>query len=385
MINARVNPSAYYGLFFALMFLGSLRAAGAPDSSPAAPAIEARGVWLHPTLNFSAAPAKGRIEVREWVNRFANANFNFLLAWVTSEYVAALTDTNYQSQVPTAKWDVVGELIGAARESGLPVHVWYSFTCYKSAQSPEFNPRHGGNPAWAARLVDANGKVTSPMTDVCPLHPEAREWEIHLIEKMLNRYPALAGIHIEEPGYSYTRNCACDLCLSLFKNLHGTDEVPVISGPQAEDLKCVGTTDYIRQLRARLLKRDPKIIFSVNGGTDWRGDRTLGRDWRHWAEFGWLEYYAAQCYTADLAYFSRHVQRVLADMSPSCPVFIGVNVSSSSGVNPLPAILKEIDLARKHSAPGVILFSGSALSEEHLRALKDGPFKKPAAYPGLKR
>ena len=357
------------------------RAADAP-STPAK--AEARGVWLHPFSDFSADPVTGKQEIETFVKRVADANFNFLLPWVVSDYIAALTDTNYQQTFPCAKWDSLGVLISAARQRKLPVHIWYSFTYYKSAHSPEFNPAHGGNPVWAARMLDADKKLTSPKTDICVSNPEARQWQLQLIDQLLDRYPDIAGIHIEEPGYGYAGNCACDGCQTLFRELFGADLLAEIKGPQSEDLKCLGTTDFIRQLRARLLKRNPKLILSVNGGTSWRGDRTLGRDWRHWAEFGWLDYYAAQCYTDNLSSFSSNMEQVIADLSPT-PVFAGIHIKSSSGTNPLSAILKEIENARQHHAAGIVLFSGKSLTDEHLTALKNGPFAMPALYPETKR
>ena len=357
------------------------RAADAPSTPPKA---EARGVWLHPFSDFSAEPVAGKQEIETFVKQVADANFNFLLPWVLSDYVAALTDTNYQHAFPCAKWDSLGVLISAARQRKLPVHIWYSFTYYKSSSSPEFNPAHAGNPSWAARTVGADKKLTSPKTDACASNPQARQWQLQLMDQLLDRYPDIAGIHIEEPGYGYAGNCGCDGCQALFRQLFGADLLAEISGPQSEDLKCLGTTDFIRQLRARLLKRNPRLIFSVNGGTGWRGDRTLGRDWRRWAEFGWLDYYAAQCYTDNLSSFSSNTQQVIADLSPT-PVFAGIHIKSSSGTNPLSAILKEIEIARQHHAAGIILFSGKSLTDEHLSALKSGPFALPALYPETKR
>ncbi len=355
----------------------------AQEAGPTPVTAEARGIWVH-LSDFSAEPTKGAKQIHEFVNKVADANFNFVLPWVLSEYVAALTDTNYQTANPAAKWDSLGTLINAAAQRGMPTHIWYSFTYYKSAQSPEFDSKQGGNPEWSAKRFESNGKLSIPMTDVCASNPEARQWQLKLIDQMLERYTNLAGIHIEEPGYGYSGNCGCDLCRSIFKQLYGASELGDINGPRSEDLKCIGTTDFIRQLRTRSLKRNPKLILSVNGGAAWQGDRTLGRDWRHWAQFGWLDYYAAQCYTDNHAYFSKLVKQVVLDLSPT-PVFAGVHIRSSAGTNSVSSILKEIEIARECGVGGIILFSGSSLSGEHLDALKQGPFKVPASYPVLKR
>src|SRR5207247_1873438 len=92
---------------------------------------EARGVWLH-LSDFTADPAKGKSEVHQAVERLANANFNLVMPWVLSEYAAALTNTNYLAAAPTAAWDVLGELSREAGRRGMQIHLWYSFTYYKS-------------------------------------------------------------------------------------------------------------------------------------------------------------------------------------------------------------------------------------------------------------
>ena len=368
--------------FCVFAFLVSAAAAQAPPQ----PRPEIRAVWAHPESLFPSDPEKGKTEVRRFVDRMADAHFNLILPWVRSEYVAALTDEKYRAAVPVAKWDALGELISAAHEKGIAVEVWYSFTHYKSPESPEFNPKHGGDPAWAARRIDelvpdkATGQVVPRrMADLCVLHPGARDWELGLIDKVLDRYPLLAGIHIEEPGYGYGGNCVCDACRELFKTVHGREPAPEeIDGPRAEDLKCIGTTDFFRRLRERMLKRNPKLILSVNGGPLWRVDRKLGRDWRRWAEEGWVDDYEGQVYTPSPAGFGKHVRTLIGDLGPSCPVAIGIGVKWSSGSNTLETVLKEVDIARESGAAGVALFSGTDLTDEILAALKAGPFKNPA-------
>jgi uncharacterized lipoprotein YddW (UPF0748 family) len=376
-------PFATAGLLVTV-FIGALSSSTLAAESDVAPLnTEARGIWVH-LSDFSAEPVEGARQIREFVNKVADANFNFILPWVLSDYVAALTHTNYLTTNPAAQWDSLGVLINAAAQRGMPAHIWYSFTYYKSAQSPEFNPIQGGRPEWSAKRLEPGSKITMPMTDVCASNPEARQWQLKLIDRMVDRYTNLAGIHIEEPGYGYTGNCGCERCQALFKQLYGASELDDINGPRSQDLKCLGTTDFIRQLRARLLQRNARLILSVNGGTDWQGDRTLGRDWRHWAERGWLDYYAAQCYTGDHPYFRSLMKKAVLDLAPT-PVFAGIHIRSSGGTNPLPSILKEIEIARECGVSGIILFSGSSLFHEHLAALKQGPFKSPASYPTLTR
>ncbi len=380
---SRLSP----GWIGAFLFLGSAAA------SPEEPKPEYRAVWCHPEALFPADSAEGKAAVRRFVDRMADARFNLILPWIRSEYVAALTEERYRAAVPVAAWDPLGELIAAARDRGIAVQAWYSFTHYKSPESPEFDPKLGGDPAWAARRIDekipdpATGRIAPRrMADLCVLHPGAREWELKLIDGLLDRHPLLAGIHIEEPGYGYGGNCVCEACLALFKAVHGREPAPEeVDGPQAEDLKCVGTTDFHRRLRERMLKRDPKLILSVNGGPRWKTDRNLGRDWRRWAEEGWVDDFEGQVYTSSPEGFRKLARTLIGDLGTSCPVVLGIGVKWSSGANTAETVLKEIGIARECGARGVALFSGTDLTDELLAALKAGPFQEPAPLPRPER
>jgi len=343
---------------------------------------------VHPESQFSADPEKGRREVREFVRRFAQANFNLILPWIRSVYVAALTDETYRKSVPIAGWDALGELVKAAHESNIQVQVWYSFTGYRETNSPDFNPRLGGSPAWAGRGIDelvpdkTSGKVTPRrMRDICPLHPEGRQWQLRLIESLLDRHPNIAGIHIEEPGYSGVGNCVCDLCLELFKSTYGFPEIQAVNGAEAEDLKCLGTTAFMRQLKEMLKKRNPKLELSANGWYNWRVDRIKGRDWANWAHKGWLDYFVPQIYYTNMNAFSSGLQMCCRDLKPDCPVLAGIGVTWSSGTNTLETVLKQIEVSRRLGVEGVVLFAGGAITDEQLAALKAGPFREPSRLP----
>lgn len=350
---------------------------------------ELRAVWAD--LQFDVDPQKGRTEVRQFVERMANANFNVILPWVSSEYIAVLTDETPRKVISNARWDALGELVKVSQEKGLQVHIWWSFTGEKNPGSPEFNPAHNGNPAWASIHIDElnadgtpRGKLPKRMANLCPLHPEGRDWELKLIEKALKRYPSLSGIHIEEPGYVSSGYCVCDLCLKLFQQIYGFKGLPDVNGPQAEDLKCLGTTEFMRQLRKRMKERNPRLLLSANGAYSWRYDRRIGRDWKRWAEFKWLDFYVPQVYTSDLNAFRDYTQTTISDLGKNCPVAAGIAVKwGQKGQNSIKTILKEIDIARQAGTKGIVILRGQFLTDEDLKALKSGPFKEPAALPKL--
>ena len=349
---------------------------------------EARGVWIHWAGHFDADPVKGKQQVRSLVGRLAEAHFNLILPWTSAGYLVALEHPEYLALHPTARWDGIGVLIEEAARAGLAVHLWYAFSEDRSPKSPDFDPRVGGNPEWAARRVDElipdphTGKVMPRRwNDVCPLHPQARRWQLALLEKAFQRYPALKGIHIEEPGYDYGQ-CVCDLCLKVFSETYGKPLPESIRSFEANDFRAVGTTAFMSGLY-QLLQRDyPHLVLSTNGDYDWPGDQIKGRYWPSWAGLGWLNYYVPQVYVTGVTTFRRCLDSAMKVLGQRCPTYAGIGVRWDGGTNTAEEIASQIEASREMGAEGVILFSGDALSDELLHSLARGPFHLPAVLPG---
>jgi uncharacterized lipoprotein YddW (UPF0748 family) len=358
------------------------------SSQAAAAKTEARAVWLHLSSMFDADPAKGKEQIHSVVQKLAEHNFNLILPWVTSEYLVALDHEEYRKGSRSAAWDSLGVLIDEASRAGLAVDMWYAFTEYRSAGSPDYDPRVGGDPKWAALRINEyrpdpkTGKIAPrKLEDVCPQHPEARKWQLGHMAKVLQRYPKLGGIHIEEPGYTYQGNCLCDLCMEVFPKLYGAPLPEAIETREAEDFRTMGTSFFMAELLALLHKDYPRAVFSTNGGPDWRYDRKEGRDWGRWARSGWLDYYASQVYTTKTEAFRRQIKMTVKDLSPECPVYAGIALRWSEGQNTVDETMRQIEASREQGAAGVCLFSASAFTDEFYAALKRGPFRSPASLP----
>jgi uncharacterized lipoprotein YddW (UPF0748 family) len=345
---------------------------------------ERRAVWWILPEDLSKAPAAaGRKLVRDEVARFRSANFNLILPWASTDFLVALESDLYRDAHPAAQWDLLGVLIDEADSHGIPVHLWYSFTVYRNRASADFNPRAGGDPRWAAVRLDEyrpspKTGVPAPRrwNDCCPQHHAARRWQRALLLRIFTRYPKLAGLHLEEPGYRYPDCCLCDLCREVFEKLHGVPLADHLLTPEAENFKCLGASAFVTELRTVLRARFPKLALSANGGSDYRRDRGQGRDWGRWARAGWLDYYAAQVYVTDAARFRERLGVTIRDIGADCPVYAGLGFTFGDGVqNSVAEVLRQIDVARELGAAGFALFHGSAFTGELLDALRTGPFR----------
>lgn len=355
--------------------------------APSTASSEARGIWIHWGGHFDADPVKGKEQVRSLVGRLAEAHFNLILPWTLVGYLVALEHPEYLDLYPTARWDGMGVLIDEAARAGLAVHLWYAFSEDRSQKSPDFDPRVGGNHEWAARRIHElvpdprTGKVNPRRwDDVCPLHPEARQWQLALLGKAFQRYPQLKGIHIEEPGYDGGQ-CVCDLCLKVFSEIYGKPLPESIRSFQAEDFRAVGTTAFMSELYHLLQKDYPTFAFSANGDYDWPDDRRKGRDWASWAGLGWLNYYVPQVYMRDTVAFRRGLASAMKILSRRCATYAGIGVYWDGGANTPEQIVSQIEASREMGAEGVVLFSGDHLSDELVDALVRGPFRSPVSLP----
>lgn len=354
---------------------------------PRAPRLtrEMRSICIHPEQHTSADEAEGKKQIRDTVDRYAAANFTHILPWTTTGYLAALDHEEYRKDHPTARWDWLGYLTEEASKAGLDVHLWYSFTEYREDSSPEFNTRLGGNPEWKAKRLDEIHPDQTmykfewhKVPSVCPQHFAARRMMQAQLDRALTRHPKLSGLHIEEPGYATTGYCVCDLCQSVYKQLHGENLPDVLTSQKAEDFRTLGCSAFMEEARDMLAQKHAEIVFSANGGFNWRHDRLRGRDWGRWALSGWLRYYISQVYQTDISLFREQLALTLDDIGESCPVVAGIAIDSSSGKSNISNVVQQIEAARELGAPGVLLFHGAAFTDGDLETLKAGPFKRPA-------
>jgi uncharacterized lipoprotein YddW (UPF0748 family) len=161
----------------------------------------------------------------------------------------------------------------------------------------------------------------------------------------------------------------------LFKEIHGLPLAEHLQSQQAQDLKTIGNSAFAWELREELQSKAPGIVYSMNGGNDWREDRVQGRDWGRWALSGWIDSFVPQVYEEKMDAFRKQLQITLDDIGAACPVHAGIALAWSGGKNDIGTVLRQIDLARDMGSQGIVLFHGAAFSDDDLKALRQGPFR----------
>ena len=138
---------------------------------------ELRAIWCAPPRTSQRDEAMR--EMAASLDKVKAGGFNTLFVWTLSRYLAALDRPELQKAEPQASWDVLGELIRAAKQRGIQVHMWYSPWIYKSSGGVEL----GDHPQWAA----VNAKGAADNDGLCFIRPEVRQFELDMIGKAVAR------------------------------------------------------------------------------------------------------------------------------------------------------------------------------------------------------
>lgn len=284
--------------FCCLVFF-SAAFAQADENGSIFPKGQLRALWCAPPT--ATDEKAGNAKIDEMLDRVVSGGFNALFLWGTSDYLWAVVEGGDElKESPTAFYDPFGKLIERGKERGVAVHLWYSPWIYKSSNRSIEMRRH---PDWAS--VNIEGKADSD--GICLNRPEVRQFELDLLRKVIRRYPDLAGIHIEEPGYNWGEYCYCPHCLQMCKSLTGI-EADGDRGRVREIMRnfaAAFSTDFMIRLHAVIDEENPKLLFSTNGAAGKNPDWRIGRDWTSWSMRGYIDFYVPQIYTKDVEKFKK--------------------------------------------------------------------------------
>jgi hypothetical protein len=352
----------------------------------------------------------------------AAAGFNTLFLQMDSWYAYSLLNPQYEPQNQLARFDGVAAILAAASRHGIQVHLNYPLVNNRNNPrppgiAPDFREVAGGTPEWRARFLDEAGAIVDSQFNVCPSRLEARNWEVDLLVRLIERYPSVACFQLEEPGYDSQTFCVCDECRRSYQRAWGGELVDQVRLEAAQEgcpdpgcmgraaaLKCDYLSLLIGQVRNGLTQRN--FVYSATVSYDrWR-DRRLGRDWVGWAEKGWLTFVAPMIYVPDTALFRRSLEMgVLAELDSRRTACAGIGVHYSGSLAPQPGqrdpnvnsveeVVSQIEAAREIGrrtgrVSGVALFLGEFLRPDfrdegirRLTEIKRAAFATTARLPG---
>ncbi|MEN6405327.1 MAG: family 10 glycosylhydrolase [Thermoguttaceae bacterium] len=341
---------------------------------PAYPDGEMRAVFC--LLPKSDNREEGMREIEANLRQWRSGGINTLLLFVTSRYLAALDDPELQKTEPKAAWDAVGEMIRAAKKQKLQVHALYAPWLRKDKARAVELEQH---PEWTA--IDGKGKVAEKGV-LCFVRPEVRQFELDQIAKIMDRYPDLVGIQLEEPGYRWRTNCCyCDTCRAFCQQNFGIDiqKNRVAAKPTVQNLAAFMCTDFVIRLRKMMLDKRPDMWLSANGGFD-DSEWYLGRDWHTWARRGLIDFYMPQVYCDNVKLFTDRTSMTKTSLDGRCDLIpaIGLTWQAIAPKKQPPTLIKaEIEVTRNLGTKGFSIFPAKEMEEVHYQAVREAVNEKP--------
>ena len=302
---------------------------------------------------------KSLAEAGAMFDRMRGAGFNTLFLYANSLEFVAVERPELRKSVSGSDWDYYGGVVNLATAKGLQVHAWYAPWTYKNASRSSEAKDH---PDW--RTVSADGRPSED--SICFIRPESRQYQLDLLRRMLERYPDLAGLHIEEPGHP---TCHCTYCARLAKEWLGLDIAgdPTGSEPSLRRLAAYLNGEFFLRLRQMASQVRPEAWLSANGSAGANPDWGIARDWPTWSRKGYIDFYVPQIYTEDPGQFASLAQ-VTQETLGSGAMVAGLAVTWT-GIYPRKQdpekVAAEIAAARRLGAKGFCVFEARHLDDPH--------------------
>jgi uncharacterized lipoprotein YddW (UPF0748 family) len=354
------------------------------------PLIEARGVWV------TRWDFKTPEDVVAIMDSCASAGFNQVYFQVRGTADAYYRSTLEPWAAPLSGklgkdpgWDPLGVAIKAAHERNMELHAWINVaTAWKGKLPPgRSQPAHilRAHPGW--RMVYKDGRPM-PYADayifVSPANPEFQD-HIQAVVAEIASFYAVDGVH-----FDYTRYPSPDTSYDKISNRRywkakKKDRKLTRAAWQRAEL-----TRLVLKMRERVKEVRPAAVVSaaVTGvyqdrwewGAVVKGFSDFHQDSHGWAQAGAVDVLIPMIYwkptrppggRSDY----RTLVKDFSVLLDTVQVLSGINVEAGG----FKVLENEIQIAREHNYPGVVLFAYAALKQRGwFEKLKQGVFKDPA-------
>jgi uncharacterized lipoprotein YddW (UPF0748 family) len=329
-----------------------------------------RGVWVHPGY-FGTEKGAAIAKMQTTLDDYQKAGINTLIVLVktTSGYVyyksaIAQRDTAWN-------WDFFGAFLEQARQRQMTVHPW--FCVFNEGGIPDPVRQH---PEWLIR-----GRKGELVGVANPALPEVRRYEISLMTELLQQYP-VDWIHLDyirypceptENYYSFDPQTR-----ARFKEYSGEDPLAIKATDSGnmlwnEWINWNGgqVEQFMRELRDALKTTGRRIRISAAVFPHPDNAKVLiGQDWAKWAREGLVDMLCPMLYTNNEGFFEEYTKRAVAVSAGHCQMCAGIGIGTSHNQNTPEGMLKQVEIAKRLKADGVIFFSSSSLKPEFLKTLE---------------
>lgn len=324
------------------------------------------GAYIHlPTwFRGKTDEAARKRAIVENLDRFRDSGLRVLIPFVTTTRGQAEYASELIPDRVWGSWDPVAVMVREAHQRGLQV---YPTMCVLACGHDRPAGILKTHPEWALR-----DKAGQPLGFISPGHPEARKWVVSVLQEIATKYQP-DGILLDYCRYPGTEAAMDPVAQAEFEASHPADQFPPDSTRYKDEFRkfrrdCL--TELVGQISGalRALTPKPRIAVYMWGAHELKGTR----DWRTWAERGYLDMLNLTGYSYREQYGEKYLQvlddrfRDVAAILKECPkpveFTICVGISTSHGkIREAREIEDYLKIAKSHGVHGATIFTWETL------------------------
>ena len=299
---------------------------------------EIRGVWL---TNVDSDVLESENNIKQGLKQLKELGFNTIYPVVWQRgftlYPSDVTNRAFGAAIsPDEKFkdrDMLAELIKEAKSHGFRVIPWFEYGLMAPSDSllvskkPEFLTQ------------DRNGNKSLDDEDICwlnPSHPDVQNFMSDLISEVIQEYPTIDGIQLDdhfgmpvEMGYD-------PFTLNLFKNeTGGADPKKNPNSSLWKKWRMNKVTDLLRKVFKSVKAQNEDCIISISPNPLGFSKSKFLADWFAWEQEGLVEELVLQLYRDDLSAFIGELNKPeVINARNHIPTVIGILTGlKTKGVN----------------------------------------------------
>lgn len=247
------------------------------------PFVPFLGAYVHISDLFDAKADQATRErsIAENLDRFRDFGLRVVIPFVTSTSGVACYPSQLIPERQFGDWDPVAVIMREARSRGLQV---YPAVCVLACGQEHPKGILQQHPDWALR-----GKSGQPLGFISSGHKDARQWVVSVLGEIVSRYQP-DGILLDYLRFPGSEAAMDPLSQAEFDHSHPPDQLPRDGRQYKERFRqfkrdCL--TGLVGQISDRLRGMQPRLRIAVYM---WGAHELAGtRDWRTWAERGYLD------------------------------------------------------------------------------------------------
>ena len=335
---------------------------------------EFRAFWCH-----SARGLGGNHNWDSSIKFLKKTGFNAIFANLSWGGVAF-----YDSQVlPVSpdvakRGDALRDCLAACRKYGVKCHVWKVCWNMGAHASRSFADRMA-----ATNRVQVGFAGAVKGRWLCPSNPDNQQLEIDAMCELARK--GVDGIHFDYIRYPDVNHCFCAGCRTRFEAFAGVTvaDWPAQVRADAElkqkwaAFRASNVTKVVQAVAERVRAESPGVLISaaVYQNPSTVAD-TIGQDWPHWCQEGWLDFVCPMDYETSPVLFKSWV-RVQKEVIGKAKLYPGIGLSKwqNEGSDAV-RLAKQIQAVRDLGLDGYTIFNFDRRAEEALPLLRLGVTKE---------